>query len=72
MPLASRSGDLQDVFKVSRLGTDAQVVENGITVLVLELGSRTLLLDNLVDGIEVLATTGRSITLLQISTIVSI
>jgi hypothetical protein len=50
---------LQDVFEVGALGADAQVVEDGITLLVLELGGVALLLLSLLDGGEMRAVTGR-------------
>lgn len=46
----------QDVFQLSALGTNTEVVQDRITLLVLELGSGSLLLDGLANGIKILIT----------------
>jgi hypothetical protein len=45
--------DLQDVFQVGALGADAQVVEDGVALLVVKLGGVTLGLLGRFDGVEV-------------------
>lgn len=58
--------DLQGVLQLGTLSTDTQVVEDGIALLVLELGGVTLFLKSFVDDGEVL-TGSRCLSLLVIS-----
>ena len=58
-------GTLEDVLELVGLGTNTQVVEDGVTVLVLELGLGTLLVKSLLDGIEVLVACGSGFTLMR-------
>ena len=49
---------LKDVLEVGGLGADAEVVEDGITILVLVLGGGTLLLQGFADGGKMLVASG--------------
>lgn len=47
---------LQDVFQISALGADTQIVQDGIALLVSKLGWLALLLQGFTDGTQILIT----------------
>ena len=44
---------LQDIFQVGCFCADSKIVQDGITILVLELGGSPFCLDSLSDGVQV-------------------
>ena len=57
--------DVQDIFQLGVLGTETQVVQDRISLLKLELDGRALLVDDGLDGVEVLVAGGGFINLLK-------
>lgn len=58
-------GAFKDVLEVGALGSDAEVVEDGISLLIVKLGRVALLLESLVDGLEVLTLVGTRLYILS-------
>jgi hypothetical protein len=60
-------GAFKGVVELSGLGTDTEIIEDGVTVLILELGRRAFLAEGGLDSFEVLVGFGgrRRVTTLQ-------